>query len=267
MKECPHCDYSLVGNVSGRCPECGNEIPDGTIVSLLPWESRRGRCVIVRLWWTIQEGAIHPSRVVRSMRTRAGIPIRQTGVFLASAFGVAVGLVLAGMMVTIMLPLLWLSRDPAFIGNILQRRFAMGICCWEVVVHVKVAVVFCLAVGGAALSLRLTQGCARKTLPFKSTCCFIAILFFPWFLAGVLLSTIENVCAQITRTGSLLLGGYREYAIIVAYSVILLVIGLTGLRLNKRWMILASLAYGFTMWLVLDLATAAAAKVGLLCLS
>ena len=25
---CPKCDYSLIGNVSGRCPECGRKIED-----------------------------------------------------------------------------------------------------------------------------------------------------------------------------------------------------------------------------------------------
>ncbi|MBN2559336.1 MAG: hypothetical protein JXQ75_00195, partial [Phycisphaerae bacterium] len=35
---CPSCDYNLTGNVSGRCPECGELIPDEDLT-----RSRRGR--------------------------------------------------------------------------------------------------------------------------------------------------------------------------------------------------------------------------------
>ena len=33
---CTHCGYNLTGNVSGRCPECGNDIPSPAIARAIP---------------------------------------------------------------------------------------------------------------------------------------------------------------------------------------------------------------------------------------
>lgn len=65
---CPACGYSLRGNVSGRCPECGQVFdPAALTTSRIHWMRRReiGR---FRAWWrTLWQATFRPGQLVASM--------------------------------------------------------------------------------------------------------------------------------------------------------------------------------------------------------
>ena len=253
---CLYCGYSLVGSVSSRCPECGNRIPATKDITFLPWERIKDGNLPLRFARTLLDGALRPRRMFQHLRERSQIPVIRTRELLALAVGAALAVSFIGLALECIVPTVWRQGSlPAgfrVFWTIWWRYGNAYVNASHAVSIVSPVLQMLFNTIVASFMLWWVQRASRKPgLSFGSLCVGTALLFFPIFVILTFIAFLELFLLTLSLPGGLFTGGYLYHIMILACSLALFFIGVTGLEISRRRMLGAAVAFCFGSWFFL----------------
>lgn len=248
---CLYCGYSLVGSVSPRCPECGTRIP-GKSLTFLPWERMHDGNLPVRFTKTLLDGALRPRRLFGHLRERSGIPIIRPRAFLGLAVATALAVSTAGSVLETVAPMFWRTGSVVASYKVFWSLWWTNLNASRAVFIVSPVVQLLCTVIVASLTLRWAQRVSgQSTLGFESSCVALALLFLPIFLIRTFVAFLEVSLLTLSLPGGLFTDGYLDHIMILACSFALFFAGVAGLKINRRRMLGAAIAFCFGSWVFL----------------